>query len=83
MTYIWVGNLTMIRSYNGLWPDEVIIYTSCGMLSIRPLGMNISSNFIQNSYIYVQDKCISSQTTVVRTSYDLQRLNNITWYEYD
>ena len=48
MTHIWVGNLTIIGSDNGLWPGrrQAIIWTNAGILLIEPLGTNFSEILI-------------------------------------
>ena len=49
MTYICVGNLTIIGSDNGLSPGrrQAIIWTNAGILSIRTLGTNFSEILIE------------------------------------
>ena len=49
-TRICVGKLTIIVSNNGLWPGrrQAIIWTSAGILIIRPLGTNFSEILIRN-----------------------------------
>ena len=49
VTHICVGNLNMIGSENGLSPSrhQAIIWTNDGILSIRPLGTNISQILIE------------------------------------
>ena len=49
MTHIWVGNLTIIGSDNGLSPDrcQAIIWTNAGLLLIGPLGTNFSEILIE------------------------------------
>ena len=49
MTHICVGNLTIIGSDNGLSPSrrQAIIWTSDGILWIRPLGTNFSEILIE------------------------------------
>ena len=44
VTHMWVGNLTNIGTDNGLSPgrNQAIIWTNVGILSIRPLGTNLS-----------------------------------------
>ena len=44
MTHIFVGNLTIIGSDNGLSPGprQAIIWTNAGILEIEPLGTNFS-----------------------------------------
>ena len=53
VTYICVGNLTIISSDNGLSPGrrQAIIWTHAGYLLIGPLG----TNFSRNSYILIQE----------------------------
>ena len=48
VTYICVGNLTIIGSDNGLSPGrrQTIIWTSAGIVSIGPLGTNFSEILI-------------------------------------
>ena len=49
MTHIWVGNLIIIGSDNGLSPDrrQAIIGTNAGILLIGPLGTNFSEPLIE------------------------------------
>ena len=49
MTHICVSKLTIIGSDNGLPPDrrQAIIWTNAGMLSIGPLGTNLSEILIE------------------------------------
>ena len=49
MTHIYVGNLTIIGSDNGLSPDrrQAIIWTNDGILLIGPLGTNFSEILIE------------------------------------
>ena len=44
VTHIFVGNLTIIGSCNGLSPDQhqAITFTSVALLSIEPFGTNFS-----------------------------------------
>ena len=44
VTYIWVGNLTILDSDNGLSHDrrQAIIWKNIGVLFIGPLGTNVS-----------------------------------------
>ena len=48
VTHIWVGNLTIIGSDNGLSPGrrQAIIWTSAGILLIRPLDTSFSEILI-------------------------------------
>ena len=48
VTHIYVGNLTIIGSDNGLSPSrhQAIIWTSAGILLIGPLGTNFSEILI-------------------------------------
>ena len=46
MTHIWVGNLTIIGSDNGLWPGLRQAWTDAGILLIEPLGTNFSEILI-------------------------------------
>ena len=48
MTHICVGKLTIIGSDNGLLPDrrQAIIWNNAGILSIGPLGTNLSEILI-------------------------------------
>ena len=50
VTHICVGKLTIIGSDNGLSPRrrQAIIWTSAGILLIRPLGTNFSEILIRN-----------------------------------
>ena len=47
--HIYVGNLTIIASDNGLAPGwcQAIIWTNAGILLIRPLGINFSEILIK------------------------------------
>ena len=49
VTYICVGNLTIIGSDNGLSPGrcQAIIWTNVGLLLIGPLGTNFSEMLIE------------------------------------
>ena len=49
VTHIYVGNLTIIGSDNGLSPErrQAIIWTNVGILSIGPLGTNFSEIVIE------------------------------------
>ena len=49
MTHIFVGNLTIIGSDNGLSPGQrqAIIRTNAGILLIRPLGTNFSEFLVK------------------------------------
>ena len=49
VTHICVGNLTTIASDNGLSPGrrQALIWTSAGILLIRPLGTNFSEILIE------------------------------------
>ena len=49
VTHIYVGNLTIIGSDNGLSPGrrQAIIWTSAGILLIGPLGTNFSEILIE------------------------------------
>ena len=49
MAYIWVGNLTINGSDNGLWPGwhQAIIWTNAGILLIGHLGTNFSKILIK------------------------------------
>ena len=49
MTHIFVGNLTIIGSYNGLSSGrrQAIIGTNARVLSIGPLGTNFSEILIE------------------------------------
>ena len=48
MTHIWVSNLTITDSDNGLSPDrrQAIICTNAGIVLFGPLGTNFSENLI-------------------------------------
>ena len=48
VTYIWVGNLTIISSDNGVSPTrrQAIIWTNAGIFLIGPLGTNLSEILI-------------------------------------
>ena len=48
VTHIYVGNLTIIDSDNGLSPGrhQAIIWTNAGILLIGPLGTNFNENLI-------------------------------------
>ena len=45
--YICVGKLTIIVSDNGLSPGHAIIWTTAGILLIRPLGTNFNEILIE------------------------------------
>ena len=49
VTHICVGNLTIIGSDNGLWPDwrQAIIWTNARILLIGPLGTNFIEMLIE------------------------------------
>ena len=49
VTHIWVANLTIIGSDNGLSPDrrQAIIWTNAGILLIGPLWTNFSEILIK------------------------------------
>ena len=49
LTHIWVGNLTIVGSNNGLSPGrrEAIIWTNAGTLLIRSLEINLSEILIE------------------------------------
>ena len=49
VTHIWVSKLTIIVSDNGLAPSrrQAIIWTNAGILSIGPLGTNVSEILIE------------------------------------
>ena len=49
VTHIYVGNLTIIASDNGLSPErrQAIIWTNAGILLIGPLGTNFSEILIE------------------------------------
>ena len=49
MTHIWISNLTIINSDNGLLPDwrKAIIWTNAGILQIGPVGTNFSEILIK------------------------------------
>ena len=59
MTHTCGGNLT-IGSDNGLSPGwrQAIIGNNAGIFLIGPLEINFQQNFIQNSNIFIQEKCI-------------------------
>ena len=48
VTHIWIGNLTIIGSDNGLSPGrrQAVIWTNAGILLIGPLGTNFSEMLI-------------------------------------
>ena len=48
MTHIWIGDLTILSSDNGLSPDrrQAIIWTNDEILLIGPLGINLSEILI-------------------------------------
>ena len=49
VTHIYVGNLTIIDSDNGLSPErrQAIIWTNAGILLIGPLGTNLGEILIE------------------------------------
>ena len=49
MTHIFVSNIAIIASDNGLSPGrrQAIIWTNAGILLIGPLGTNLSENLIE------------------------------------
>ena len=49
MTHIWIGNVTIIGSDDGLSPGrrQAFIWTNAGILSIGPLGTNFSEILIE------------------------------------
>ena len=49
MMHICIGNLTIIGSDNGLSPGchQAIIWTSAGILLIKPLGMSFSKILLE------------------------------------
>ena len=49
LTHIWVSNLTIIGSDNGLSPGrrQAIIWTNAGILLIGPLGTNLREILIE------------------------------------
>ena len=54
MTHIWVGNLTIIGSDNGLSPGrrQAIIWTNAGILLIWTLGTNASDSLAEFNHFH-------------------------------
>ena len=61
MTHIYISNLTIIGSDNGLSPErrQAIIWTSAGILLIEPLGTSVKF-FYSNSNIFIQENAFES-----------------------
>ena len=62
VTYIFVGNLTIIGPDNGLSPGrrQAIIWTNAGILLIGPWGTHFSEIFNRNSYIFIQENAFQN-----------------------
>ena len=60
MTHTCVSKLTIIASDNGLSPRrrQAIIWTSAGILLIRPLGTNFSENLIEIIPFSLKQMCL-------------------------
>ena len=56
VTHIWVSNLTIIGSDNGLSPGQrqAIIWTNAGMLLIGPLGTNFSEILVEIHRVWLK-----------------------------
>ena len=60
--YIFVSNLAIIGSDNGLSPArrQAIIWTHAGILLIGPLQTNFSQILIKNLYIFFQENAFEN-----------------------
>ena len=57
VTHIWVGDLTVIDSDNGLSPGrrQAITWSNAGILLIRPLATHFSEMLIEIHTFFVQE----------------------------
>ena len=62
VTHVFVGNLTIIDSDNGLSPGrrQTIIWTNARILLIGPLGRKFNEILIRNAHICIQENALQN-----------------------
>ena len=84
VTHVCVSKLTIIGSDNGLSPGrrQAIIWTSAGILLIRPLGTTLQWNVNRNSNIFIHENAFESVVCeMVSILSRPQCVNQMTWLE--